>query len=94
MSLSITRWYSFKIHLAKFQQEHNGDRVILVYVYVLRVTGLVAFPCIVEVKTQFDWDESVSGIAEVDVLDRWRVRSTTDCTADVRTHRVHDAVDS
>ena len=26
--LSITRRYSFKIHLAKFQQEHVGDRVI------------------------------------------------------------------
>ena len=28
MCLSITRRYSFKIHLAKFQQEHIGGRVI------------------------------------------------------------------
>ena len=29
MCLSITRRYSFKIHLAKFQQEHIGERELL-----------------------------------------------------------------
>jgi len=59
----------------------------------VRLTGPGWGLVVVEVEMQIDWDESVSVVAVVDVLDvRW-VRRATDGSAHVRSHRVHHSVD-